>query len=258
MARGSDQATASATQAQTNSANQLGAANNISSLLVPTLESELANPQGINPTDLVALRTSNMQGAGGTAAAATGLGALRAARTRNAGASPATTAQGIQNAGEQLSEANLNTDLANQKLKASERSQATGALQGLYGADLSAGNNALGEVAPLVNANTNAANESWDWAKDILDPALSAASNVGTAALKGCWIAEAIYGTDDPRTHLLRWYLNGPFSATVPGAAIMCVYFAVGRPVAWLVRRSDMARAILKPLFDSGLRRACA
>ena len=58
MARGSTQATGAATQAQTNSGAQLGAANNISSLLVPTLENQIANPQGINPTDLAALRTS--------------------------------------------------------------------------------------------------------------------------------------------------------------------------------------------------------
>lgn len=257
-ARGSPAATGAATTAATNSGNQLTAANNVSSLLVPTLENQIANPQGINPTDLAALRTSNEQGAGGAAASAVGQGALRAARTRNAGAAPAATAAGVNSAGQQLSQANLDTNLANQKAKMAQTSQAEGGLEGLYGTDLNAGNNALGQVAGDVNANNQAENASYDWATDVFDPILQAAGQGAGAVAKGCWIAEAVYGADDPRTHMLRFWLNGPFSETCVGAAAMAVYWAIGRPVAWLARRSHMARAALKPLFDAALRRACA
>lgn len=260
MARGSTQATGAATQAQTNSGAQLGAANNISSLLVPTLENQIANPQGINPTDLAAMRTSNEQAAGGSTAAAVGQGALRAARTRNAGAPAAATAQGVQNAGEQLSTANLDTNLANQKAKLGQQSQATSELGSLYGTNINAGNNALGQVAGDVNANTNAENASYDWANSIFDPILSAAGGGAGAyfgAAKGCWIAEAIYGVDDPRTWLLRSWLNGPFAETRIGSAVMALYMVIGRPVARIARRSMTVRAVLRPLFDAALRRAC-
>lgn len=226
-------------------------------MLVPTLESNLANPQGINPTDLAAIRTSNEQGAGGAESAAVGQGALQAARTRNAGAPAAAIASGVRGSGEVLSKANLDTNLANQKAKLGQQSQAESGLEGLYGTDLNAGNTALGQVAPLVQANTGATNASWDWATDLLDPALQAAGSAAGGALKGCWIAEAIYGTDDPRTHLLRFWLNGEFSETRTGAAVMAAYRGIGIPVAWLARHSRTVRNALKPLFDVALRRAC-
>lgn len=258
MARGSDTAKGASDQAQANSKQQLGAATNISSLLVPTLQSTLANPQGINPTDMARIRTSNKQGAGGSAAAAVGDGALRAARTRNAGAMPAAVAEGVRHAGEQLSQADLAADLEDQKLKQVQRAGAQQGLQGLYGQTLAGGNDSLGQVAPLVNADTNAAHQSWDWAGSLFNPLMSNATQFGIARLKSCWIAEVIYGSDDPRTHLLRWYLNGPFTESHGGAAVMAVYRAIGRPVAWLARRSRLIRAALTPLFESALRRACA
>jgi hypothetical protein len=257
MARGNSTAQSSATTAQSNSSNQLGSAGQISSLLVPTLENQIANPQGINPTDMAALRTSNMQGAGGSEAAAVGQGALQAARTRNAGAAPSAIASGIRGAGENLSQANLDTNLANQKTKLAQQTSAENGLGSLYGTTLNAGNTALSDVAPLVNANTNAINSSYDWASSLLDPALSAGATVGAAALKNCWIAEAIYGADDPRTHLLRFWLNGPFAKSLTGAAVMAVYRAVGRPVAWMTSRSALVRTALTPLFDAALQRAC-
>lgn len=207
---------------------------------------------------MAAIHTANEQGAGGSTAAAVGEGALRAARTRNRGAFPAAVAQGVRNAGESLSQADLGANLENQKLKQAQRLSAQQGLQGLYGQTLAGGNESLGQVAPLVNANTNAENASWDWAKDLFTPLVASASNVASAGLKGCWVAEAIYGTDDPRTHLLRWYLNGPFTETAPGAAVMAVYHAIGRPVAWIARRSAIIRAALTPLFEIALRRACA
>lgn len=72
----------------------------------------------------------------------------------------------------------------------------------------------------------------------------------------GCWIAEAVYGTEDPRTYLVRYWLNTEFMQTTVGAIVMGLYQLVGRPVASLVRRSRWLREAFKPLFDLALERA--
>ncbi len=84
---------------------------------------------------------------------------------------------------------------------------------------------------------------------------LTAPGNNGSLFSKiiGCWIAEAIYGTNDVRTHVLRAYLNGPFRKTLKGALIMRAYLAVGRQVAWVARRSSWLRNMLRPAFESAL-----
>lgn len=71
-----------------------------------------------------------------------------------------------------------------------------------------------------------------------------------------CWIAEAIYGVDDPRTNQVRMYLNGKFRETIPGACVMTVYLIIGRQVAGLARRSEWLQRMLKPLFDRALKAA--
>jgi hypothetical protein len=95
-----------------------------------------------------------------------------AARTRNAGVSDAATAASAKSAGQTLGKENLGVDLANEQLKQQQRNQATSGLEGLYGTNTGASVNSLGQVAENVNANTNAASQSWDWAKYLLDPAL--------------------------------------------------------------------------------------
>lgn len=89
----------------------------------------------------------------------------------------------------------------------------------------------------------------------FLGQAVGAGASVATG-WKGCWIAEAIYGVDDSRTHTVRAWLNGPYRATFIGSLVMDVYWAIGRPVAWAVRRSSPLRALFKPLFDAALRKA--
>jgi hypothetical protein len=90
----------------------------------------------------------------------------------------------------------------------------------------------------------------------------AAAGDVASAGIaaqakpRSCWIAEAIYGIDDVRTHLVRAWLNGPFTETAMGEAVMWLYRKVGRAVAWLARRSSVLRRVLKPLFDMALRKA--
>lgn len=184
MARGSTQATSAATTAANNSNAFGGNASSLYSTLTPQLTNEAANPQGFNPADEAGMQTEAQQTAGGTQSAAVGEGGLQAARTRNAGAPAAAIADASRGAGEQLSKNSLGISNANARLKEGQRQSALTGLQGLTGLETGAQNTALGQVAPDVNANTNAANESWDWAKDLLDPALQASGQAAAGYFK--------------------------------------------------------------------------
>lgn len=86
------------------------------------------------------------------------------------------------------------------------------------------------------------------WAT-ALGSVAGAAGAIGAAGVTKCWIAEAIYGKDSPLTELARTWLNGPFSATFFGCIIMWLYGAIGRQVAWCVRRSNFLKRAFEPLF---------
>lgn len=145
----------------------MGNAGAIYSDIAPTLESTLANPQGFGPADEAAMETGAQQSAGGSEAGAVGQGGLLAARTKNAGSAAQAISDASRGAGENLSKNLLGIRTANAQLKQHQRDSATSGLEGLYGTGVSGGNAALGEVAPLVNADTNASNASWNWLKPI-------------------------------------------------------------------------------------------
>lgn len=177
MARGSSIATQAATTGQNLADSYSGNASSLFSSLEPQLNTEATNPQGFAPTDLAAMNTSAQQSAGGTQAAAVGQGALRSARTRNAGGADAAIGEASRHAGEQLSNAGLTTTLKNASLRNEQQQHGISGLNSLFGENASAGNQALGDVAPNVNADTNAENASWDWSKDLFQPLLAAASS---------------------------------------------------------------------------------
>lgn len=164
MARGSQPA-----QAQTKTA--YGNANSLYGPLSAELIGDATHPPGMSPTDMANLDTSALQTGGGSTAAAVGQGALRAARTRNAGGSDAAIAAGVRSGGETASKGILANRVENADLKAKQRQAAITGLNSLFAENLSGGTNA-------VNANTNAVNASWDWAKDLMVPLATAASNV--------------------------------------------------------------------------------
>lgn len=146
-------------------------------MLAPALESEVAHPPGMDPATQAKLKTGEMQTAGGGQAAAVGQGGLLAARTRNSGGPAAAIASAARGSGQQLSQAELQSDLANEKLKEGERQEGLGGLGSLESGTQNQSLSALGDVAPLVNANTSAVNASYDPFTDILNPILGAASN---------------------------------------------------------------------------------
>jgi len=185
MARGSDQANAASTAAVGQNQSLFGGGQALYSALAPQLQSQAANPQGVGPEGLARLDTAAQQSAGGSQAAATGEAALEDSRTRNAGGSGMALAKAARQSGKNLTDATLNTRLANEQLKEKQREGAQRGLEGLYGTQIGGGNQALSGVASNVNANANQEDASWGWAKNILQPVLAAGSKAGAAALAG-------------------------------------------------------------------------
>lgn len=180
MARGSDQAKTAATSAQ-NLSNGYGA--NSSALygqLAPELMSEAANPQGMTPVAKAQMNTAGQQSAGGGMASAVGQGALAASRTRNAGTADAAIQGAARSAGQNASNAALKTEMADTGMKEKQKQAGLSGMENLTGMQTGASVNALGQVAGNVNADTNAQNASWDWAKYILDPAMQAAGGAAS------------------------------------------------------------------------------
>jgi hypothetical protein len=67
---------------------------------------------------------------------------------------------------------------------------------------------------------------------------------------KGCWIAEALYGVDDPRTLLLRAWLSVAYDERRPGWWFIALYRRFGRATADLIYRGYLPRRLFQPLFD--------
>ena len=157
--RGDPQASGAEGQSNANSNTFMGNANSLYGDLAPTLEGEIAHPAGYAPSDLSAMETGAQQSAGGSQAGAVGQGGLYAARTGNRGGAAAAIADASRGAGQQLSKNLLGIRSGNAALKQHQRDTATSGLEGLYNTNVAGGNQALGEIAPLVNANQKAAED---------------------------------------------------------------------------------------------------
>lgn len=136
-------------------------AGQIGGAVVPTLERDLTNAPGYNPTDLNAMLVGGEQGAGGAASGITGQAGLEAARTRNSGATSSVLDQAMRRKGQILSSNALNVQGANAKLKQSQRSQALSGLEGMYGTDVGAQLKAMGIIPEDINAGVNAGKSGW-------------------------------------------------------------------------------------------------
>lgn len=72
----------------------------------------------------------------------------------------------------------------------------------------------------------------------------------------GCWIAEVLYGIDDPRTHLVRAWLRRAAARRFGWRVFAAVYAAVGQQAAPLIARSRILRACVAPIFSNLVARA--
>jgi hypothetical protein len=98
-------------------------------------------------------------------------------------------------------------------------------------------------------------------ASGIVAGGLKAAGSIGGAAAPGlialaapaaaaaCWIAEALYGAADARTHWARYHVNYVWPGTRLGRAARGLYLKHGRRVAAKVERSPALRALMHVPF---------
>lgn len=185
MARGSATADTASKTAEADSGTFMNNANSVYSNVVPMLTSQAAHPQGFDPADEAAMETGAMQEAGGSEAGAVGQGNLEAARTRNEGGFGQAVSDASRGAGETLSRGLLGVRGADANLKQHQHDTALSGLEGIYGTNVGASNSALGNVAPLVNADTQAENSSWNAFNNITGALTGAASAASGFIPKG-------------------------------------------------------------------------
>lgn len=71
-----------------------------------------------------------------------------------------------------------------------------------------------------------------------------------------CWIAEALYGVDDPRTILLRAWLTAAYLEKRRWWWCVAAYMRFGRAVANVLQKSVVLRRGFRVLFDVLVRKA--
>lgn len=108
-----------------------------------------------------------------------------------------------------------------------------------------------GSAAAQTAEDISAQNNSW---LSAVGGALGGVSSaVGGYFGAKCWVASAYFGGwFEPRTILVRSYLNGPFSETWYGKPIMYLYGKFGQRIA----RHPRIVKMLGPLFELALRKA--
>jgi hypothetical protein len=73
---------------------------------------------------------------------------------------------------------------------------------------------------------------------------------------KGCWIAEQLYGVDDPRTWLLRAWLARVYAVRGRGWQFVALYNRYGFTTAQAIARGYLPRAPFRLVFDALVERA--
>lgn len=74
---------------------------------------------------------------------------------------------------------------------------------------------------------------------------------------KHCWIAEALYGVDAPRTQLIRAWLIECYDRHEPWSLVAVpLYRRFGERVAAFLRSYPAFKRAFRPLFDLGVKRA--
>jgi hypothetical protein len=74
---------------------------------------------------------------------------------------------------------------------------------------------------------------------------------------KICWIAEAIYGVDAPRTQVVRWWLSECFRNREPWSLVVVpLYRRFGQRIAAFLQSFPVFKSLFRPLFDLGVKQA--
>jgi len=94
--------------------------------------------------------------------------------------------------------------------------------------------------------------------KDIVQGTQGPGNDQGGGHSKQCWIAEALYGSDDARTHLLRAWLSVVYDERRAGWECVALYRVFGRTTARLISAGVLPRQLFRPLFDVLVEKAVA
>ena len=156
-----NQATTAANNAGNTSANLGAEASGIGSTLTPFLTSELEHPQGYSQGDTSAMLAAGMGGAGGADAGLVGQANQRAAVSRNAGGFQAALDDAARSRSKAAAGSSEGIAAENANLKQTQQQDAEKGLQGMYGTDTSGMLEASGQIAPDVNAESNADKTGW-------------------------------------------------------------------------------------------------
>lgn len=117
-----------------------------------------------------------------------------------------------------------------------------------------------GSGTSLAGAGTtagNVANQQAEGKASTLGLVGSLAGAAGTAAGGGafgslCWVAESLWGTNDPRTHVVRFW----FTEIIPSSILAQLYRRFGRRIAAMVKASRFVRKVVGWVFEYLLERA--
>jgi hypothetical protein len=86
--------------------------------------------------------------------------------------------------------------------------------------------------------------------KDIVKGTAGPKSDSASAS-KACWIAEALYGVDAPRTLLVRGWLSEAYDRRCRWRFLISLYRTFGRRVAGLIQSGRLPARLFAPLFDA-------
>jgi hypothetical protein len=93
---------------------------------------------------------------------------------------------------------------------------------------------------------------SYGHVKDIVQGATGNRADGNTTRQGGgCWVADVLYGIENPRTLVLRAWLREIRARKDHGWWLVELYKIVGPTVASLIRRGSLPRRTLLPLFDA-------
>jgi hypothetical protein len=190
-------------------------------------------------------------------------GALQAQTMKtgqNSAADAATAASGAQANTRDLSTALASADQSRIGSEAGYNQTALGATSTPITAESSLYGTSGSQAGSALDTQAGAAKQPgfWDTLGDSFGAALGKTAGGGNeGGGSGCWIAAELYGGwDDPRVHMVRAWIYGPFSKTFYGAFLAHAYLRYGRWAAGIVRRSRVARKVAQVFFDKALRRA--
>lgn len=136
-------------------------ASDVNQFIVPQLKADVQNPQGLGTTATNAMLGTGLGAAGGATSGIAGEEGLRAARSRNVGASAGVLDEAARQ--KMATSAGVGLDVAtkNAMVQQQQRASALKQLESMYGTDVSAELKAQSLVPEDINAWANANQTGW-------------------------------------------------------------------------------------------------